>query len=185
MYTNIYIIDFEDSFTFNIASDLYSKFPNLKVVSHEEFFSSDFYFLDSFSSKKVIILGPGPGKPSDYLRYYSQIEKLLNDPLVFVFGICLGHQIIAELIGLKVSDANIKVHGEVITIKYKNKTLNVQRYNSLVPKSQNYLSEVLVIDGEVYCLESEKFVSFQFHPESIGTDNDFDFYSSIKEFLGK
>jgi anthranilate/para-aminobenzoate synthase component II len=75
-------------------------------------------------------------------------------------------------------------HGESEKIVYKEIELNVQRYNSLVPKSRGLKMEELILNiQEVYILRSKNLLSFQFHPESIGTDKNFLFFTELLGFV--
>lgn len=57
--TIVFIVDFEDSFTFNIASELYKYEKRIEVISHVDFFSTDFF--NSLMNQKfynfAVILG--------------------------------------------------------------------------------------------------------------------------------
>ena len=74
---NVTICDFEDSFTYNIFSELNRIGVDSNVVS----FSGIKEFLQKMMNTKdrhVIILGPGPGHPSEYLFLQETILNLNN-----------------------------------------------------------------------------------------------------------
>jgi anthranilate/para-aminobenzoate synthase component II len=60
MSDKIIIIDFEDSFTYNIANILFSHERKISVLPHREFFTSMDCLID-VREKIAVILGPGPG----------------------------------------------------------------------------------------------------------------------------
>lgn len=177
--SKIYIIDFEDSFTFNIATELYAFEKDIQVVSHLDFFSAKNFpkIMEQIKSPTAIILGPGPGSPEEYRQYFSFFKELKNNPNVFLMGICLGHQMLALMEGMSVRTSLRPVHGEQVKINFDNKNILVQRYNSLgvfeSKKSQN----------EIQIRQWDRGVSYQFHPESIGTENRELFFKDLLDFL--
>ena len=79
----IYIIDHQDSFTWNVVHQ-FSKF--------EEVYCSNYFEINQkkLDQSNTIVLSPGPGSPKDYpftskiYRKYKGKKKLI--------GICLGYQ---------------------------------------------------------------------------------------------
>jgi anthranilate/para-aminobenzoate synthase component II len=176
---NIYIIDFEDSFTFNIATELYAFEKDIIVVSHDEFFQKKAFnqFITTIKKNTAIILGPGPGNPDEYQNYFDQINELRNNSHIFVMGICLGHQVLAMMDGLSIRRSIKPVHGGQVKINFENKNILVQRYNSLaVFESPKSLKEVQI-------RQFTRGISYQFHPESIGTENRHLFFEQLLKFI--
>ena len=66
----IYIIDHQDSFTWNIVH----QFSQFDKVYCSNYFDLDQKILDK---SKVIVLSPGPGSPKDY-RVTSKVYKKYN-----------------------------------------------------------------------------------------------------------
>lgn len=177
--SKIYIIDFEDSFTFNIATELYTYEQDIQVVSHDDFFSSQNFskLIEKIKTPTAIILGPGPGNPEEYRQYFSDIRLLKNNPHIYLMGICLGHQVLALMDGLSIRPSLKPTHGGQVKINFENRNMIVQRYNSLgVFESVKSLREIQV-------RQWTRGVSYQFHPESIGTENRPLFFSDLIEFL--
>lgn len=177
----IFIIDFEDSFTYNIASVLSRLDPTLtlRVIHYRDFHVG----LLSLVNKEGVILGPGPGHPNEYKSYPDIIKTLMNHPLIFLMGICLGHQLILTTLGYKVQLSLNPMHGEVVRVRYRQKWYNVQRYNSLSSIAQGESQELIIYEGDVYGYESMRLISFQFHPESIGTESPEVFFAPIMAFF--
>lgn len=175
----IYIIDFEDSFTFNIATELYVFEKDIIVVPHEEFFTSKNFghLMDTVKTPTAVILGPGPGSPDEYQSYFPKIERMRSDPRFFIMGICLGHQVLAMMDGLPIRRSIKPVHGGQVKINFENKNILVQRYNSLAvfesPKSFK----------EIQIRQFPRGISYQFHPESIGTENRHLFFEELIKFI--
>ncbi len=174
MSDKIIIVDFEDSFTFNIANVLYPYEKNVRVVEHELFFQSMLSEVLQSKEKIAVILGPGPGHPDDYHRYYKGIESLRENTNCFVMGICLGHQILGKISGHQVLRSKTPMHGQAVDVVFKGSIVQVQRYNSLA----------VFIDGrESDIIEFKRGVSYQFHPESIGTHYNDIFFADLLAFI--
>lgn len=176
----ILLVDNYDSFVYNLYQLIGSINPKIKVIRNDK--------LDIEQIKKLnpshIVLSPGPGKPSE-AGICSEIVKAFQSKIP-ILGICLGHQIIAEVFGSVVSYAKEVVHGKAFKLKivedsllFKNidKEFMGARYHSLAIK-KNTLGEDLKIisiidDGEIMAIEHKKYPIYglQFHPESILSDN--------------
>lgn len=174
MLDKILIIDFEDSFTYNIANVLYPHEKSIKVFKHLDFFSGAMNEVLLSDKKHAVILGPGPGHPLEYQVYFEKIKILLEKENIFVMGICLGHQILGLIKGDKILDSIHKVHGQSVEIEFDGKKVEVQRYNSLSVWSENREVDVSVF---------ARGVSYQFHPESIGTSDNDIFFKSLLTFI--
>lgn len=177
--TKIYIIDFDDSFTFNIAAELYSFEKGIKVISHRDFFSDRGFsrFFKKIEKPTAIILGPGPGAPTLYGDYFPNIRALKNNSFLYLMGICLGHQVLGLMDGLVIKPSHKPIHGGQVKINFENIPMMVQRYNSLaVYESQESLEEIQI-------RQWDRGVSYQFHPESIGSENRFIFFRDLLKFI--
>ncbi len=173
----IIIIDFDDSFTYNIAEVLYHAEKSYSVIHHAEFFSKAAASLNDVVENHAVILGPGPGHPRQYLKYGPQIEMLMNNPRIYLMGICLGHQLIGLLKGHDVREVREQLHGVNTEINFRNEKINVQWYNSLGVFSGKTESR------EIPILTWERGVSYQFHPESIGTSSPELFFRDLLVFI--
>lgn len=174
MFNKIYIIDFEDSFTYNIASELYSYEKKLKVIPHRQFFETEFLKLVSSKFRCAVILGPGPGHPIQYKYAFSKINKLIKSPNIYLMGICLGHQLIGSVLGHKIVAAKKKLHGRTCEINFKMRKQLVQHYNSLA---------VMINENECPILHLPNGITYQFHPESIGTMDSELYFRDLLMFL--
>ena len=173
----IYIIDHQDSFTWNVVHQ-FSKF--------EEVYCSNYFEINQkkLDKSNTIVLSPGPGSPKDYpltskiYRKYKGKKKLI--------GICLGYQqILFNEQGKIVQQKNI-YHGYQSTVKVtkesklfkKNKKFKVGRYHSLKllePYDSNSIKISMRCDKTnipmgIEDLKNNVF-GFQFHPESFLTEN--------------
>ena len=93
---SVTIIDFDDSFSFNIASTLSELGLNCQVINYLDFKSSN----AKRDENQVYILGPGPGHPIEYESVITPFLKatygVSNN---FFIGICLGHQMLLDFLG--------------------------------------------------------------------------------------
>lgn len=186
----IRLIDFNDSFTYNIGAIISQMGLDVEVIPYEQ--------IDSIrvqDSREVVMLGPGPGHPSEYPKAIAFIKKYLGNKNIFFMGICLGHQLIFHAKGSQVEQSLNPMHGqsEIIAIpkwfgifqeKYFFKKMEVQRYNSLCVKDYAFSAEVVKNkSNEIVMARGEGFFSCQFHPESIGTSCPESFFYSIVNYL--
>lgn len=182
------IIDFNDSFTYNIACELSSIGREAQVINYQH---SDFNF---FHLKKFshIIWGPGPGHPNDYLEAQEILKMLFLEPIEHL-GICLGHQMIWTTLGYEIKKLKMPFHGiskKIYLDDFWSALLNTdfiraQFYNSLHLSFDLKMSDANVLvtnfngDNSVVASFGNNFVTYQFHPESIGTYNSSLFFKTF------
>lgn len=174
MLDKITIVDFDDSFTYNIASIVYREEQSCRVIRHDRFFQLHCQRYQFVQSRHAVILGPGPGHPGEHRAYFSAIADLLKNRSVYVMGICLGHQILGMINGLEIRPVSDQLHGRTVEIVDKGEKFTVQRYNSL---------GVFRDQQEQGIQHFERGISYQFHPESIGTDENLHFFNDLLKFL--
>ena len=183
-----YLVDFDDSFTFNLKQYLLSLGVKTEVI-HWSNISN--YMNDNVDT---ITLGPGPGHPREYDSLSLVIKNILKKKKIRLLGICLGHQIILNTLGFKLKNLEMPIHGQSRVIYLNsffkeyfctNKVVG-QFYNSLVvcsPKkssSENQNHHLQNLNENVMIFKSERILSMQFHPESIGSSN---LSNGVKKFL--
>ena len=83
MKQRIFFVDFEDSFTFNVISELKKMNINPKVVSVHDWKQE---ILEHPSINTLSILGPGPGHPDEY-KMKEVIQKIIYDKEHTLFGL--------------------------------------------------------------------------------------------------
>lgn len=164
----ILVIDFDDSFIFNICEQISKLGLSYCVLNHS------LVSKDIISKYKVCLLGPGPG----HLEEYKHVSECLSrcEYVKFV-GICLGFQMIADYLGFEVKKLNSPIHGESKNLEnmaefLKKDKFYGQFYNSWgVFKNKDVSCQEYVIDlGMVVYLKEGRFTGVQFHPESVGSD---------------
>ena len=173
----IYVIDHQDSFTWNVVHQ-FSKF--------EKVYCSNYFEINQkkLHQSNIIVLSPGPGSPKDYPQT-SKIYKNFKGKKKII-GICLGYQqILFNENGKIVQQKNI-YHGYQSKVKvtknsnlFKNgKIFDVGRYHSL-KLYEPYKSKDIKISMRCsktnipMAIEDIKnnIYAFQFHPESFLTKN--------------
>ena len=173
----ILLIDNYDSFTYN----LYHYLTALKCKV--EVRRNDKIKIDKINKNKYtkIVISPGPGNP-DQAGNCLKIVKYFYKKIP-ILGVCLGHQIIAQVFGSKIIGAKKLMHGKTSLIKNNGKgifkgikrVISGTRYHSLIIDRKS-LSKDLIVTAEtkdkiIMGIMHKKFNvhGVQFHPESIKT----------------
>jgi anthranilate synthase component 2 len=175
----ILIFDNYDSFTYNLLH-LVRELGYRDVEVHR----NDKIPLDDVEHFDKIILSPGPGIPSEAGMLLPLIKRFA--PSKSIFGVCLGHQAIAESFGGRLINLTDVYHGVATPIHIVGKhyifdglpaTIDVGRYHSWIASRANFPADLEITaeaeDGEVMALRHRKFdvSGVQFHPESVLTPN--------------
>ena len=184
----ILLIDNYDSFTYNLYHYLSSL--NCKV---------DVFRNDKIEVRKIInnkykkiVISPGPGNPNQAGNCLQIVKKLYKK--IPILGVCLGHQVIGQVFGSKIIEANNLMHGKTSKIKHYNigifkglrKTISGTRYHSLIVERRTFGKDLIITaetkDKVIMGLMHKKYNihGVQFHPESIKTP---DGIKLLKNFL--
>lgn len=126
----------------------------------------------------AIVISPGPKEPKDAGIVMELIANFYNTKPIF--GVCLGHQAIAEFFGGSLNKAKLPRHGKVDIVKhvgdemFKNVPENFEatRYHSLIINNlPNQLLATSDCDGELMAFRHHNLPiwAVQFHPESCQT----------------
>ena len=169
------LVDFDDSFTFNVKQFFLDASIELTVVNWKEISSS------YNQNINLIVLGPGPGHPSEYQSLFPFLKEMIEKD-VKIFGVCLGHQILMSLIGFQVKRLKKPIHGRAREVKlnsvfenlFSDNKVTAQFYNSLyvVPNdNKKSVENCIVQNNEVLAYKFRNIFSTQFHIESIGTSH--------------
>lgn len=179
--TRILVIDNYDSFVYTLNGYLMELGAETDVVRNDAFDKAD--AASRIADYDGVLVSPGPGKPSDAGVSIAVVESALatNLPL---FGVCLGHQAIAEAFGATVTNAEELMHGKTSLITHDGsdfyegvpQPFTATRYHSLAVVSSTIPSELIVTSrtagGAVMGLRhaSAPLLGVQFHPESVLTE---------------
>ncbi|MCF8304148.1 MAG: aminodeoxychorismate/anthranilate synthase component II [Bacteroidales bacterium] len=173
----VLLIDNYDSFTYNLVQLLYQAGANhVEVMKNDE---TDFSVIEHYDK---IMLSPGPGIPSEAGSLKPVIEKYSREK--DMFGVCLGHQAIAEVFGAKLKQLGRVLHGEETKAQvisrapiYKEipREIIIGHYHSWIIDATGFPDELEITmtdeEGEVMALKHRKLPLYgvQFHPESVMT----------------
>ncbi|MCJ8322351.1 MAG: bifunctional anthranilate synthase component II/anthranilate phosphoribosyltransferase [Rhizobiales bacterium] len=174
----IILIDNYDSFTYNLYHYIGKFTPDIEVWRNDKISVAEIIA----KQPEAIILSPGPKTPDDAGICLDLIAKTNGD--IPIFGVCLGHQSIAQIFGGTVVRADEIRHGKTSTISHIDDILfenipnkfEATRYHSLTvdPKT---LPDCLKVtaktdDGVIMALahKTKPIYGVQFHPESIASE---------------
>ncbi|MCB1136729.1 MAG: aminodeoxychorismate/anthranilate synthase component II [Chlamydiia bacterium] len=171
------LLDNRDSFTYNLVHALRLLDKEVRVVREEQLGPNGELPCDADS----IVIGPGPGCPAQLHKTKEMVRRQMGR--LPILGVCLGHQLIAEMLGARIVRAPMPVHGKTQVIEHTGRglfqglerELVAVRYHSLVVERASLPSclEVAawVPEGELMAFHHRTLPLYglQFHPESIGT----------------
>ena len=173
----IILIDNYDSFTFNLYHYISSLGVKVDVIRNDEITEKQIIR----NKYDRIVISPGPGNPNQSGNCIRIVKALYKK--IPILGVCLGHQIIGQVFGSKIIQANNLMHGKTSVIKSKKtgilKNLPSEfaatRYHSLIVDKKTLSSQLEITaitkDGVIMGLMHKKYNvhGVQFHPESIKT----------------
>ncbi|MGH1376761.1 MAG: anthranilate synthase component II [Alphaproteobacteria bacterium] len=186
----ITLIDNYDSFTYNLVQYLGDLGAQVRVYRNDEYSAQ--HVIDE--KPAGILISPGPSDP-DHAGICLELITLAASHNIPLFGVCLGHQSIAQAFGGNVIRAPEPLHGKVSDITHSGKTMfkglpetyGVTRYHSLIAEKET-LPECLEItaqteDGIIMGLshKDKPIHGVQFHPESIATQHGHDLLRNFVE----
>ena len=173
----ILMIDNYDSFTYNVVQYCMELGANLKVIRNDELTVEE---IKALNPEKIII-SPGPATPNEAGVTLDVIKEFADDTPIF--GICLGHQSIAQAFGGEVIRAKNMMHGKTSQIEVDRDSIIFRglptefrqtRYHSLTVNKENVPDNIIITshskdDNEIMSLEikDKPIYGVQFHPESI------------------
>ncbi len=174
----IAVIDNFDSFTYNIVEHLEAAGESVQVYRNNAVSVQELAALPL----TALIISPGPGVPDDAGISLEAVVYFTGK--IPILGICLGHQVIVQAFGGKITASARILHGKIDDIDHDGRGLfrNIRsaiqaaRYHSLaadpaaVPEQLEITSwseqdhTIMGVRHSTHTVEG-----LQFHPESIGT----------------
>jgi phenazine biosynthesis protein phzE len=175
------VVDGEDTFTAMLAHMLRSSGLGVTVRRYDEPGLREAVV----AHEGPVVLGPGPGDPSDLedpkMRFLRDLTaEVVRSHRHGVLGVCLGHELIAAELGLEIVRKEVPYQGAQTTIDLFGRSETVGFYNSFVARCDDEALQELSAHGievsradnrEVHAMRGPGFAGVQFHPESILTLN--------------
>ena len=170
------LIDNDDCFIHTLAN--YARQTGAEVVTYRAGIPPE--MIDEIAPD-LILISPGPGRPSDFgVPGVVKHAALRRFP---VFGVCLGLQGIVEAFGGELGVLDYPMHGKPSIVRHRNEGVfeglpeefKVGRYHSLFARRETFPSCLEVTaeteDGVIMGVRHRELPieAVQFHPESILT----------------
>ncbi|AEV17407.1 Para-aminobenzoate/anthranilate synthase glutamine amidotransferase component II [Geobacillus thermoleovorans CCB_US3_UF5] len=175
----IVMIDNYDSFTYNLVQYLGVLGEELIVKRNDEITVAEIERL----RPDFIMISPGPCTPNEAGVSLEVIDRFAGR--IPIFGVCLGHQAIAQAFGGRVVRAPRLMHGKTSSVYHDGETIfrgvpnpfTATRYHSLIVEKET-LPDCFVVsawtkEDEVMAIRHKTLPveGVQFHPESIMTSH--------------
>jgi para-aminobenzoate synthetase component 2 len=179
--TRVLVIDNYDSFVYTLNGYLVQLGAETTVVRNDAFSADD--AADYISDYDAVLLSPGPGTPAA-AGVSIPIVKAVIESGQPLFGVCLGHQAIAEAMGATVTHADELMHGKTSLIEHDAsgfyagvpQPFSATRYHSLAIVDSTVPDDLVVTSrtagGVIMGVRHAELPVFgvQFHPESVLTE---------------
>ncbi|MGV9939208.1 anthranilate synthase family protein [Streptomyces sp. NPDC003401] len=173
------VVDAEDTFTAMLAHVLRSSGLEVAVRRYDE----PGLRAAVLAHEGPVVLGPGPGDPSDLadpkMRFLRELTaRVVGENRHGVLGVCLGHELIAAELGLEIVRKEVPYQGAQTRVELFGREETVGFYNSFVARCDDDARQELAAhgvevsraaNGEVHALRGPGFAGVQFHPESVLT----------------
>ena len=191
----ILVLDNYDSFVYTLNGYLQQLGAETEVIRNDSITEEELPgVLENFDA---LLISPGPGTPASAGLSIPAVKLALKTDYP-VFGVCLGHQAIAEAMGATVESAPELMHGKTSKVRHENSMILdglpqdflATRYHSLAVV-RTTIPEDLVITGEtesgvIMSLQhkTKPIYGVQFHPESVMTEGGYHMLANWLESLG-
>lgn len=172
----ILVVDNHDSFVHTLIDYLHQLGAQTSFIESDDIVDAD-AVLQGYDA---VLVSPGPGTPEE-AHGSAKIALAAYGREMPYLGVCLGHQVLARVLGARVHTGDQPRHGVASSVTHDGSSLftgipspfRVGRYHSLVVEDVTLPSELHVSaradDGVVMALRHETLPMWgvQFHPESI------------------
>jgi para-aminobenzoate synthetase component 2 len=173
----ILMLDNYDSFTYNLVHYLGELGEDVQVYRNDKITVEQIEQADP----EIIMISPGPCTPKEAGISIDLVNRFKGKKPIF--GVCLGHQSIAQAFGAKIIKAKKLLHGKTSQIYHDGKGIykaidnpfTATRYHSLIIDKKTLPKEFEISawtkQNEIMGIRHKKYQieGVQFHPESILT----------------
>jgi para-aminobenzoate synthetase component 2 len=191
----ILVLDNYDSFVYTLNGYLQQLGASTEVLRNDVVTEAELPEL--LAKYDAVLISPGPGTPADAGLSVPTVKQALKTGLP-VFGVCLGHQAIAEAMGATVTSAEELMHGKTsqvfhdASLVYKDvpEPFTATRYHSLAVVANTVPDDLVVTSktagGVIMGLQHKTLPIYgvQFHPESVLTQGGYQMLGNWLESLG-
>ncbi len=193
--TKILVLDNYDSFVYTLNGYLQQLGAETEVLRNDVVPEAELPIL--LAKYDAVLISPGPGTPFDAGLSIATVKQALvtGQP---VFGVCLGHQAIAEALGATVTSAEELMHGKTSQVSHDDSLIfknvpqpfTATRYHSLAVVDGTVPDELEVTartaGGIIMALQhkSKPIYGVQFHPESVLTEGGYQMLGNWLESIG-
>jgi para-aminobenzoate synthetase component 2 len=204
--TKILVLDNYDSFVYTLNGYLQQLGAQTEVLRNDVVTEAE---MPSLVAKyDAVLISPGPGTPADAGLSIAVVKNALETGQS-IFGVCLGHQAIAEAMGATVTNAEELMHGKTSQVTHDNSLIfkslpnpfTATRYHSLAVVDSTVPAELIVTSrtaastnadgsknagGVIMGLQhsSKPIYGVQFHPESVLTQGGYQMLGNWLESVG-
>lgn len=192
----ILVVDNYDSFVFTLVGYLRELGADAVVVRNDEVTAEQVHALAADCAG--VLLSPGPGAPAEAGVSMGLVDWAIEEdkPL---YGVCLGHQAIAEAQGSVVTHAEELMHGKTSQLQHTGHPMfagvpekfTATRYHSLAvvrdTLDESVLEITAVTPGGVVMAVAHRSApvwGVQFHPESVLTQGGYQMLGNWLETVG-
>jgi para-aminobenzoate synthetase component 2 len=193
--TKILVLDNYDSFVYTLNGYLQQLGAETEVLRNDVVSPDDLPAL--MARYDAVLISPGPGTPAEAGLSIAVVKQALQTGQS-IFGVCLGHQAIAEAMGATVTSAEELMHGKTSKVNhdgslvFKNvpQPFTATRYHSLAIVDSTVPDDLIVTartDGGIIMgvqHASKPIYGVQFHPESVLTESGYQMLGNWLESIG-
>ena len=199
--TKILVLDNYDSFVYTLNGYLQQLGAETEVLRNDVVSEDDLPEL--LSRYDAVLISPGPGTPAE-AGLSIPVVKLALKSGQSVFGVCLGHQSIAEAMGAVVTQAEELMHGKTSQVEHDSSLVyqdvaqpfTATRYHSLAVVDSTVPADLIVTSrtaatdsnpgGVIMGLQHRTLPIYgvQFHPESVLTQGGYQMLGNWLESIG-
>lgn len=195
MTTRILVIDNYDSFVYTLVGYLQQLGAQTTVVRNDDVTLAE--AVELAAARDGVLISPGPGTPAE-AGICIDLIKWCGENAKPMFGVCLGHQALAEAYGGVVTHAEQLMHGKTSEVFHQGSNVftglsspvTATRYHSLaavretIPETLEITAETA--DGVIMGLahKTAPLCGVQFHPESVLTQGGYQMVGNWLESVG-
>lgn len=197
----ILVLDNYDSFVYTLNGYLQQLGAETEVLRNDIVPEAELPEL--LAKYDAVLISPGPGTPAEAGLSIPTVKLALKTGQP-VFGVCLGHQAIAEAMGATVTSAPELMHGKTSMVQHDGSLIyqhvpqpfTATRYHSLAIVDDTVPADLLVTSrtapgptsqgGVIMGVQHKTLPIYgvQFHPESVLTESGYQMLGNWLESIG-